>query len=157
MTLKSQPPLKDRDLNRYAKGTRFENKIRDDLGDRGYLVVRAAGSKGRAKIDLVAFRLGMPMMLIQAKTSGTISKHEWDRIFTVAGWYPGMSVAVLASNGPKGRGVTYTRLTGLRTLYARSQPCVDYDPGPVIPEIREAIKDGTYDLAVSMAFIEHKL
>lgn len=134
MTAKSQPPLNNRDLQRYAKGTRFEYKIRDDLSSRGYLVVRAAGSKGKAKIDLVAFRLGAPMMLIQAKTGGAISKLEWDRVFMVAGWYPGVSVAVLAVNGPKGRGVTYTRITGLRVPYARVQACVDYDPGPVLPD-----------------------
>lgn len=132
MTLKShintgpQPTVKPQ---HYAKGTRFERKTRDDLEKRGYLVIRAAGSKGAAKVDLVAFRPGWPMMLIQCKTSGAISKVEWDQLFRVSTWYAGATVAILASNGPNGHGCTYEQITGERIRYARIQPCQPYDPG----------------------------
>ncbi len=116
--------------NRYAKGTRFEHKVRDDLAAMGYVVVRAAGSKGNVKADLVAFHDSYPLMLVQCKTNGQISKAEWDRLYEVAGWYEPRAVAVVAANGPKGSGVTYTRITGERVPYARTQPCVAYDPAP---------------------------
>jgi hypothetical protein len=120
------------DLNRYAKGARFEHKVMDHLVDLGYSCIRAAGSKGDTKIDIVAFKEGFPIMLIQAKTDGKISKAEWDRVLQVSQWYGhGLCVAVLAANGPKGVGVTYTRILGQRVLYARSQPCEPYLPGIV--------------------------
>lgn len=116
-------------MSHYAKGARFEHKVRDHLVELGYSVIRSAGSKGDAKVDLIAFHPSRPMMLIQCKTDGSISKAEWDRLREVAGWYGGLCVPVLASNGPKGRGVTYVRLTGDRVPYARSQPCEPYEPG----------------------------
>jgi len=126
------------DLNRYAKGARFEHKIMDHLVGLGYSCIRAAGSKGDTKIDIVAFKEGFPIMLIQAKTDGKISKAEWDRVFEVSQWYGhGVCVPVLAANGPKGVGVTYTRILGQRVLYARSQPCRPYRPGVVeVPRVR---------------------
>lgn len=120
----------------YQKGTRFERKVIDHLAGNeregiegfGYTVVRAAGSKGDSKADLIAFHPTLPIMLIQCKTDGKISKAEWDRLYEVASWYPGTCVPVLASNGPKGRGVTWVQLTGERVPYARIQPCRTYFP-----------------------------
>lgn len=40
----------------YERGARFERETRDDLVARGYRVIRAAGSKGDTKADLVGFR-----------------------------------------------------------------------------------------------------
>ncbi len=117
-------------MSHYAKGTRFEHKVRDNLESLGYSVIRSAGSKGDSKVDLVAFHPAYPLMLVQCKTDGKISKAEWDRVHEVAGWYEPRAVAVLASNGPKGRGVTFTRIVGKRVPYARSQPCTPYDPAP---------------------------
>lgn len=119
--------------NRYAKGARFEHKVGDDLAARGYTVVRAAGSKGDAKADLIAFHPANPMMLVQCKTNGKISKAEWDRLYEVAGWYRPACVPVVASNGPNGRGVSYTLITGPRVPYARTQPCTPYDPARLGP------------------------
>lgn len=129
--------------NKYAKGARFEHKVMEDLEALGYSVVRSAGSKGGHKLDLVAFHPDMPMMLIQCKTGGSISKEEWDRVLAVAGWYPGVCVPVLASNGPNGRGVTYLRLEGQRIPYARVQPASTYhpDPDPVALAVPEALAD----------------
>lgn len=105
-------------MSHYAKGTRFEHKVRDDLTDNGYLVVRAAGSKGGTKADLVAFKPGQ-LLLVQCKTDGKLPAAEWDRIVEVAGWVGG--VPLLAVNGVNGRGVVYTRLLGPKVPRARVQ------------------------------------
>lgn len=114
----------------YEKGTRFESKVRDHLTELGYVVMRAAGSKGHGKIDLVAFHPEAPMMLIQAKSDGKISKAEWDRVYSVAGWYKGAAVPIVAENGVNGHGVIYTLITGERIPYGRTQPAIGYDPDP---------------------------
>lgn len=120
----------------YERGTRFEHKVIDHLSGNerlkieglGYVVVRAAGSKGDSKADLIAFHPERPIMLVQCKIEGKISKEEWDRLLEVASWYPGTCVPVVASNGPKGRGVTWVRLDAERIPYARVQPCRPYYP-----------------------------
>lgn len=116
-----------RGTHHYAAGTRFEHKVIDDLMGKGWVTMRAAGSKGGSKIDVIAFKPGFPMLMIQCKTSGSISKAEWDRLHEVAGWYgtqyhPRPAIPVLAMNGPAGRGVTYMEIFGERVLYGRSQP-----------------------------------
>lgn len=123
------PTSDQRQPNRYAKGTRFEHKVMDDLVSRGWSVMRAAGSKGETKIDVMAFKEGFPMLMIQAKVNGQISKEEWDRVYDVAEWYsPGWTggkraaIPVIAANGIGGRGVTYMILEGHKIPYARSQP-----------------------------------
>jgi Holliday junction resolvase len=120
----------------YEKGTRFEGKVRDDLEDLGYSVIRAAGSKGDSKIDLIALHSNEPMLFIQCKADGKISKKEWDRVFTVSSWYAG-TVPLLAYNGVNGRGVRYTRIEGLRVPYARVQPSRAYFPWGVKTEVPE--------------------
>lgn len=106
-------------MSHYAKGTRFEHKVRDDLIENGYLVVRAAGSKGGTKADLVAFKPGQ-LLLIQCKTDGKLPAVEWNRILEVAGWVGG--VPLLAMNGVQGRGVLYRRLLGPKIPRAVLQP-----------------------------------
>ncbi|MFG2165539.1 PDDEXK family nuclease [Micromonospora chersina] len=107
-------------MSHYAAGTRFEHKIRDDLRDNGYEVMRAAGSKGASKVDLVALKPSQ-LLFIQAKRSGALPPDEWNRIVEVAGWVG--AIPILAANGPRGRGVVYTRLLGPKTPRARVQPC----------------------------------
>jgi Holliday junction resolvase len=112
-------------MSHYAKGTRFEHKVRDDLAENGYEVMRAAGSKGSTKLDLIALKPG-EMLFVQCKTTGLISPAEWNRVYEVAGWVG--AVPLLASNGPRGRGVTYGRLTGVKVPRSRTRPCVPWTP-----------------------------
>lgn len=114
-------------VKRYAKGVRFEHKVITDLESRGYETLRAAGSKGRTKIDVLALKPGGPVLMIQCKSDGKISKMEWDTIYKVSGWVPS-AVAVVALNGPKGRGVTYMALTGEKIHYGREQPAHEITP-----------------------------
>ena len=60
---------------KYEDGRRFEWSVIADLQNDGYLTVRAAGSKGETKIDVVAFKSGQ-ILLIQAKRNGRISPAE---------------------------------------------------------------------------------
>lgn len=76
-------------MNQYARGARVEYQVRDHMGERGYDVVRAAGSKG--KIDLVAFN-DHELCFIQVKiTDGLTSpaeRRELLRQAKRAGAYP---------------------------------------------------------------------
>lgn len=116
------PGLKETTMNHYAAGTRFEHKTRDNLTDNGYEVIRAAGSKGSSKVDLVAVKPGQ-WLFIQCKATGALGPSEWDRILEVAGWVG--AVPLLAANGPRGRGITYIRLLGpkRRSVPMKNQPC----------------------------------
>lgn len=96
-------------MSHYRAGRRFEYKVSDDLATNGYLIMRAAGSKGGTKADLLAFKPGQ-LLLIQAKTNGKITTAEWDTLVMVAAWVGG--VPLLAVNGVNGRGVQYVRLLG---------------------------------------------
>jgi Holliday junction resolvase len=107
-------------MTHYATGRRFEWKCRDDLFDNGYEVIRAAGSKGGSKVDLIALKPGQ-LLFVQCKATGTLPPGEWDRLVEVSGWVG--AVPLLAANGPRGRGVVYTQLLGVKRRGCRTQPC----------------------------------
>jgi Archaeal holliday junction resolvase (hjc) len=124
----------------YEQGTRFEHKVIADLESRGFVTVRAAGSKGAGKVDVIAVRAGEltgvqrwslkngwgPAMVgshhlwIQCKRTGVIPPAEWNRLYEVAHW--ALAVPVLAENGPAGRGVTYRRLDAQKVPGSRVRP-----------------------------------
>lgn len=116
-------------MTAYATGKRFEDKVRNHLRDNGYTVIRAAGSKGDSKVDLVALKPGQALF-VQCKANGVLPIGEWDRLYEVAGWVG--AVPVLASNGPRGRGVSYDQLMGLKIRNARYQPSVPFAVDEVI-------------------------
>lgn len=132
-------------MSHYATGTRFEHKVRDDLGANGYEVVRAAGSKGSSKVDLIGLKPGQ-LLLIQCKRSGALGPDEWNRVYEVAGWVG--AVPLLAANGPAGRGVTYIRLDGpkRRGVPMRNQQCtvwyLDQIASQPPPESPLAVQEG---------------
>jgi hypothetical protein len=109
-------------VTHYATGTRFEHKVRDHLDENGYEVIRAAGSKGSSKVDLIAFKPNQ-LLFIQCKRSGVLGPDEWDRVHEVAGWVG--AIPLLAANGMLGRGVTYLQLCGRkrRGVPMRNQLC----------------------------------
>lgn len=116
----------------YERGTRFEHKVIHDLIGHGYVTVRAAGSKGAGKVDVIAVlpaelqrsavaTPGWPAipghLWIQCKITGDIGPEEFNRICQTARWAG--AVPIIASNGPNGRGVTYERITGPRAAGIR--------------------------------------
>lgn len=129
MSIDTVLPVKGK--NHYATGTRFEHKTRDDLILNGFDVMRAAGSKGSTKIDLIAMKPGQ-LLFIQCKSNGALPPDEWDRIVEVASWVG--AVPLLAANGTRGRGVAYTRLLGPKRRGCRIQPCETF----VLDEIEAA-------------------
>ncbi len=104
----------------YAKGRRFEWLVRDDLYANGYEGIRAAGSKGGSKVDLIAVKPGQ-LVFVQCKDDGKLPPAEWDRLVEVSGWVD--AVPVLAAKGGRGQGIVYTRLLGVKVPRARTQPC----------------------------------
>jgi hypothetical protein len=59
----------------YEDGVRFERQVIGDLTSEGYLTIRAAGSKGKTKIDVVAIK-GGEMLIVQCKKDGIIPPAE---------------------------------------------------------------------------------
>jgi len=87
--------------SQYRRGADFERLVRSDLERRGYLAMRAAGSKGAtvdgAKIDILAmypsicdeaFFSGSPLrsrlLLVQCKLSGIVSLSDKIRLISAA-------------------------------------------------------------------------
>lgn len=118
-------------MSAYSKGRQFEWDIRDHLADNGYSVLRMAGSKGDAKVDLVAVKPGQ-LLFVQAKRDGALPPAEWDRLVEVAGWVD--ALPILAVKGGRGEGIQYWHLTGRKVPRARTQPMVRF----VVDEIAEA-------------------
>jgi len=52
-------------MTKYSKGTRYEYEIKHYLESKGWFVIRAAGSHGKA--DLAAIKKGESPLLIQCK------------------------------------------------------------------------------------------
>jgi Holliday junction resolvase len=61
-------------VTRYTIGADFERKVKKDLESRAWLVVRSAGSRGRA--DLWAIAPGRTVALIQCKRDAKLSEAE---------------------------------------------------------------------------------
>lgn len=112
-------------MSHYDRGREFEWKVRDDLADSGYEIIRAAGSKGSHKVDLAAFKPGQ-LLFVQCKRDGNLPPAEWDRVVEVSAWVG--AVPLLAANGVRGHGVTYLRLLAPKVRYARTQPCAVWRP-----------------------------
>jgi hypothetical protein len=68
----------------YRAGTSFERKVSEYLAEHEMAVVRAAGSKGAGKMDLVAFAPDGRVLIIQCKATGKISPGEWNRLVEVS-------------------------------------------------------------------------
>lgn len=114
----------------YQQGRNFEWKVRDDLAANGYEVIRAAGSKGGSKVDLIGLKPGQ-MCFVQCKANGVIPPAEWNRLVEVSGWVG--AVPLLAANGPRGRGVVYIELVGRKVPRARlvNQACRIWHPDQI--------------------------
>ena len=119
-------------MSHYSRGRDFEWKVRDLFAENGYSVMRMAGSKGDAKVDLIALKPGQ-LLFIQAKTSASaLGPAEWNRLVEVAGWAD--AIPVLAAKGGRGEGVQLWRLNGPKVPRARTQPIERF----VIDEVAEA-------------------
>lgn len=87
---------------RYNQGRQFEQKVAGFLADAGLAVVRAAGSKGTGKMDLVAFVPDGRVLVVQCKTTGVISPAEWNRLVEVSRWHLAESDGWIVGGCPLG-------------------------------------------------------
>lgn len=102
-------------VNQYARGARVENIIADELRERGYDIIRSAGSKGGA--DLVALH-DLEIALIQVKVGASAlpKPAERERLLRMARRVPG-TVPVVAYRTPmpgnaRERVIVWRELTG---------------------------------------------
>jgi hypothetical protein len=114
-------------MTHYANGRSFEYRVMEDLARSGWESVRAAGSKGGTKADIVALHPKGLIMLIQCKTNGIISAEEWNRIFEVASWAYPMTLAVIADRPARGK-IGYHLITGTRVPYKPAMNRIPLDP-----------------------------
>ena len=59
----------------YKRGRQFEYRVKKDMGERGYMVLRSPASK--SKVDLYCMRKG-ELVFIQCKLHGQIGVEEWN-------------------------------------------------------------------------------
>tara|TARA_B100001013_G_scaffold342964_1_gene269835 strand:- start:297 stop:593 length:297 start_codon:yes stop_codon:yes gene_type:complete len=64
-------------MSRYLKGARFERRVKKYLEEKGYLVIRAAGSK---PFDLVGIKNGKAIVLECKVSEGILKKTELERL-----------------------------------------------------------------------------
>lgn len=133
---------------RYQQGRQFELKVAACLAEIGGMaVVRAAGSKGAGKMDLVAFAPDGRVLIVQCKTTGKISPGEWNRVVEIAGWMndplgefsashhpfaPAPCVPLVAMRGDRAKPgqpwmPCFMRLAGPKIPRSRDWPWVVYD------------------------------
>lgn len=98
--------------NHYAHGATFERTVRTSLEEDGYSVLRAAGSKGDSKIDLMAIKPGQ-ILFVQAKLNGLCPPAERSRLREVSGWIGALPiVAYKHKEGRAAATIRYRLLTG---------------------------------------------
>lgn len=107
----------------YRRGAGFENRVKDDMEDAGYYVVRSAGSQGVA--DLVALDMLLPAarpVMVQCKLdTGTMSVDAWNRFLVVADQCG--AVPLLALEDPKPlRNYSFMQVLGQRLPRSPAKP-----------------------------------
>ncbi len=95
-------------MTHYDTGRRLEYKVRDDLRENGYEVIRSAGSK--SPVDLVAFKAGQ-VLLVQVKNKRNPGPAEREALLRLSRGYGFGFLAIVAIRGKKG-GIEYRQLTG---------------------------------------------
>lgn len=94
-------------MTHYDSGRRLEYKVRDDLRENGYEVIRSAGSK--SPVDLLAFKRRQ-VLLVQVKNKRNPGPSEREALVALALCAP-VLVPIVATRGLRG-GVVYRQLTG---------------------------------------------
>ena len=109
----------------YQSGVRLERRAFALLGERGWFVVRSAGSHGVA--DLVALSpADGHAVLVQCKTA-RLNHDEWQRLRTVATTY--RAVPVIATWSETRRRVLWLVITGDHVAGSHDWPAITYDLG----------------------------
>lgn len=106
----------------YSRGADFERRTARNMESFGYVTVRSAGSHSPA--DIIALR-GGDAVAIQCKRDGRLDPDEWNEFWE---WCrKGGAIPILASKGPRGSGIIYSRLTSRKDGRGR-QPLAPWVP-----------------------------
>lgn len=128
----------------YVAGRLFEQNVARWLAEHGLAVVRAAGSKGAGKMDLVAFAADGRILIIQCKATGAITPGEWNRLMEISRWHRNVEdgwsvggceagvVPLVAMRGPRamngqGWAPRFLRLADVKVPRSRAWPWKVYD------------------------------
>lgn len=105
-------------MSNYARGFRFEHRIREVLEAAGCLVVRSAGS--HTAVDLIAVREAAPTLFVQCKAGKKgISPAEWNELFELAVRYKALPLAAIR---PSPKTYEFRRLMARKDDGRREQP-----------------------------------
>lgn len=99
-------------MSKYAAGRRLEYEVQDVLAPNGYQHMRAAGSKGPHKIDVIAWKRG-ERIVIQCKKDGDVRLAE--RVTFLQSAYDLQATPLVAywhKDGNAARVVRFDELTG---------------------------------------------
>jgi len=100
----------------YKTGRMVEYRVRDKFKEKGFHVLRAAGSKGPA--DLIAIKTGV-LVFIQCKKSMAMGVPEWNSFYDLC--VSVKAIPVLAGS-PEGRGIECWLMTGRKDGTKSAQP-----------------------------------
>lgn len=102
-------------MSNQSRGTYLEHVVMDHLRDRGWCVIRSAGSHGAA--DVVAVRPGT-VLLVQAKVRlSLLGSREWSELYQLA---ERAGAIPLVAHRPTARTLAFHRLMGPRALRVRA-------------------------------------
>lgn len=102
-------------MSNQRRGTYLEHVVMDHLRDRGWYVIRSAGSHGAA--DVVGVKPGN-VILVQAKVSlNLLGSREWSALYAQA---QEAGAIPLVAYRPSMRTLAFSRLMGPRALRERA-------------------------------------
>ena len=108
-------------MSQYGKAAEFERRVCRDMEGRGYIAVRAAGS--RTPADVYCMGVGR-LVFVQCKTNGYMTPSEWNTLYDYAGSVG--ATPVIASKDDRGH-IRYMLMTGHKVPHER-QPMVEWAP-----------------------------
>lgn len=110
-------------------GRSFENRVKAVLTERGWWVIRAAGSKGKA--DLVAMRAANDgddwytrTVLVNVKRGGRVYPAEWNELWGLA---DDLAAVPVVAYMPGRTGIAWKRMIGSKRGRG-PQPWIDWEP-----------------------------
>lgn len=114
----------------YKRGRQFEYRVKKDMGERGYMVLRSPASK--SKVDLYCMRKG-ELVFIQCKLHGQIGVEEWNEFLGTCRKVDALPIIAENVNGK----ILYSEITAEKDGTKRRQPKREWIP----PQLEET--DGT--------------
>lgn len=108
--------LKTPKQTKYRLGRQFEYRVRDDMRKKNYFVLRSPRSG--SPVDLVCIKKGK-IVFIQCKKGGQFPPIEWNEFYELC---QSVGATPILASTPKGRGIEYYLLVGLKDRSKKPQP-----------------------------------